>query len=200
VKRAEFAGVMLYIAKGCGIPLSEQSAEVYFDLLGDLPIEVLWFAAKRAILENQYHVFPPVAMLRRLATAAMHDPDEIDGAEAWGIVRKLIVTKGYNRQADALAAMSPKVRAACEAIGWQRLCDSTEPESSRAQWVKTYDAIGVRVQRERLLPPAMRQMLQQIAPARPAELYEGRDPRSAAEFLEDNKKNLPALAPVGRVA
>src|ERR1700676_275979 len=64
---------------------------------------------------------------------------------------------------EALDAMPLPVRRATEAVGWRTLCDSTEPEFSRAQWVKTYDAIVGRVQHERLLPAPMRALLEQIA-------------------------------------
>jgi hypothetical protein len=77
--RTEFAGVMQSIAGAVGKEPSARGAEVYFDLLGDLPLPAFQAAAKRAILEHEYASFPTVAMLRRLAMEAIEATEPTAG-------------------------------------------------------------------------------------------------------------------------
>src|SRR5690348_7985347 len=62
---------MAYLGAGCGKELNKDGLRVYYDLLGDLPLTALQCAAKRALLENAFPVFPQVGTLRKLATEAM---------------------------------------------------------------------------------------------------------------------------------
>lgn len=150
--KQEFAAVMAYIGAGCGKELSKDGMRVYFDLLGDLPLEALQVAAKRALLEQTYAVFPQVGTLRKLAAEAMTPTACVPAVEAWGIVRRAIRTWGYARGEDALASLPPVVRRAVECLGWRELCDATNTEVVRAQFERNYATLLQREERERLLP------------------------------------------------
>jgi hypothetical protein len=136
----DFAAVITYLGEGTGKPLSLPAAEVYWDLLSDLPLAALRVAAKQALLEGQYPVFPPAGVLRRLAVEAlMYGRGDPAPEEAWALVRRALSEFGYYREAAGLASLPGLVRRAAELLGWQSMCDSTEPEILRAQFRKVYE-------------------------------------------------------------
>lgn len=67
--RMEFMQVAAYIGVGCGKPLEREALEVYFDLLGDLPVASLRAAAKDVLLKRKWSSFPTVAELHEAAIA-----------------------------------------------------------------------------------------------------------------------------------
>jgi hypothetical protein len=159
--RAEFAAVMAYLAAGTGKTISDEGMEVYFDLLGDLPLEILQLAAKRALLEGQYPVFPPAGTLRKLAVEVMRPV--MSSIEAWGLLLKAIRRFGYEKEHKALASLPEPVAQVAERMGWQCLCDSDAPDVIRAQFCKAFDAQQARDQAMGLLPDRVRLAIAQVA-------------------------------------
>ena len=72
MSREQFAGVLRYLAAGTCRAFTEDQAEVYYELLGDLPLEALQLATKQALLEWVHPSIPPVALLRRHALENAH--------------------------------------------------------------------------------------------------------------------------------
>jgi hypothetical protein len=159
MSRTEFAAIISYLAAGCGKTLSDAALLVYFDLLGDLPAEVFQTAAKRALLQQEYAVFPQAGTLRKVALEIMQ-PDRLSALEAWDLLRGAIRSFGYMRERQGLDSLPEPVRQVAERFGWQTLCDSTEPEICRAQFMRVYDAQQDREQSFALLPePVQRSVL-----------------------------------------
>jgi hypothetical protein len=73
---------MAYLVAGSGKPISEEGAEVYFDALKLLPVAAIKVAARRALLESTYPVFPPLGVLWKLACAA-YQRAKIAEENAW---------------------------------------------------------------------------------------------------------------------
>lgn len=164
MNREEFAAILYYLAAGVGRDVSDAQLEVYFDLLGDLPADVLRRAAQRALLESQYPTLPPVGVLRRLAAEAMA-PRQLAACEAWGLTLRAVEAFGYDQELRGLESLPPLVRRAAECLGWQTICASTEPEICRAQFAKAFEALAGREQRESLLPPSLREALGRVGRA-----------------------------------
>jgi hypothetical protein len=162
--REEFAPVAAYLAAAVNKPFPREQAEVYFDLLRDLPIAAVGAAAKQALVESAYPTIPPVGTLRRLAVAACAPP-ELSAYEAWGLVLRAVQNFGLDGKRKALASLPPAAAAAAEAMGWRSLCDATELETPRAQFRQAYETMAGREQRERNLPPALRDVLARIGHA-----------------------------------
>jgi hypothetical protein len=162
MNKPEFAAIVAFLEAGCGKKLDDPAFQVYFGLLSDLPLPALQAAAQRCLLENEYPVFPPVGKLRRLATESM-TPARLLPAEAWELVRTAIRRFGYCKEREGLESLSPEVRRAVECLGWQDLCDSTETEIVRAQFVKAYDSIESRTKQERLLPHTLQGQIAALA-------------------------------------
>lgn len=163
IDRVEFAAVMAYLGAACDRQVTREQAEVYFDLLGDLPLPVLQAAARRAVLESQYPTLPPVGVLRRLAVEAADAEPVKDAQEAVDLVRRAVSRYGYNRVGEALATLPPVVSKAVEAFGWRRLCYSTDGAIIWAQFRDSYEALAGRERRQRLLPEPLKRQLAALA-------------------------------------
>lgn len=164
----DFVKIMAYITAGTQKSLSVEGINVYFDLLGDLPLEALSIAAKRAVLEHKYATFPSVAMLREFATDAKNgEVKSMTGMEAWGIAVKacgncdIEVPGSVDR---AFAKVPPMVTQAVNLFGFMAIYNlpSSAIETARAQFIKTFDSIASREQKTSLLPESIRQQLAAI--------------------------------------
>lgn len=160
--REDFACFLAYLGSAVGKSIGGEQAEVYYDLLNDLPLAALQIAAKRALLESRYPTLPPIGTLRALALEAMK-PARQSPEEAWETVRKALARYGYCREIEGLDSLPEDARRAAECLGWQTLCDSTEPEVCRAQFRKAYESLAERKQRVELLPTAMRETIAQLS-------------------------------------
>jgi hypothetical protein len=187
VTREEFGCVMAYVSAAVNKPVAENTARVYFDLLGDLPAPALEAAAKQALLESAYPTLPPVGTLRRLAVEALCAKDALPSPEeAWELTRRALVAYGYCREEQGLASLPDgPVRRAAECLGWQSLCESTEPEIVRAQYRKAYESLAGRAQRQRLLPAPLVGLLESVGGMEPAN---GFDRRNAWQVVQDEAK------------
>lgn len=164
--RTEFGPILAYLGAACGKSVSVEQAEVYFDLLGDLPVAALRAAARLAVLESQYPTLPPPGTLRQLALEALAVETVPAPAEALVLVTRVLRAPGYQLTA-ALKALPEPVRHAAEAFGWSRLRESTNWTATAAQFRDFYAALAGRARRERLLPAPLRQQLADLAGAGP---------------------------------
>lgn len=181
MNRVEFGKVLAFLSAGCGKALTHDAAEVYFDLLGDLPAAALQGAAKRSLLEAAYPAFPSIATLRKLATEAMTGT-KATAAEAWDLVCKSVSRHGLSGMGRALASLPAAAARTAQAIGWRQLCDARvdDMDTIRAHFLRAYEQVAERERREALLPVALKQALEAIGiVAQAAEL----DNRSGREIL-----------------
>jgi hypothetical protein len=63
--REELVQILAYLQVGSGAktPVSHEQAEIYFDILGSLPFDLVQRAARLAVAESQYPVVPPVGVI-----------------------------------------------------------------------------------------------------------------------------------------
>lgn len=174
--RKEFAATMAYLAAACGKSLPDASMEVYYDLLGDLPVEALKTAAKRVSLEHKWATFPSVAELREAASETMRGQvKDISPAEAWEIAWDLAsnydpdsrgeyVVNGrrYESRWECLTQdIPPVVMKAIRSFGIMALIYGKEPVGVlRGQFMKTFEQIAAGQKRAALLPAALRQEIE----------------------------------------
>lgn len=157
--RIEFAKIMAYITAGCGKPLAESSLEVYFDLLGDLPADVLLTAAKRVLMEHVWATFPSVAELREAAAqTAQGSVQPMSGGEAWQLayaaVRKIDpeIEGSTERHTKGLPSL---VVEALRDFGIPAMI-TADPNFARPQFIKIFDALAAREHRHALLPASVK--------------------------------------------
>ncbi len=161
MNRQEFAAVMAYLSLATKQPFPREAMEVYWDLLGDLPLEVLQIAAKRVALEHPWPSFPSVAELREAAAETMRGKvSEMSAAEAWRLawqavgVIDLEVDGSLKRATERLPAL---VLEAMKVFGIAALVGGKEPVGVvRAQFTKIFDQLQAREKRLALLPAPLK--------------------------------------------
>jgi len=139
------------------------TAQLWYNMLSDIPYEIAEKALMKVLTTAKY--FPTVAEIRE-AIVEIVEPKTMSAAEAWGEVEKKIRWYGYYRGAEALENMSPQVAKVVRYIGWREICLSEEPAVIRAQFMKMYQQVAEREQKERLLPQGLRDDIKRIADAR----------------------------------
>jgi hypothetical protein len=177
--RAEFATVIGYLQAGCGMrePPTPAQAEVYFDLLGDLPAEAVMAAARMVLIDHVYPNLPPAGAIRKAALGLGNN--RTDPAEAWTLllvaVRKFgtgtrrVFAQGMPPQvidceARGLESLPPDIRRAAKAC-WATLAE-TSPEYLGAVQKRFADLLTQTAndaERERVLPPSVRNTIAAIA-------------------------------------
>lgn len=177
--REEFGTIIAYLSAGVGKEFTRHQAEVYFDLLGDLPLPALQLAAKRALLESKYPTLPTVGTLRELATDGAVGSSQLTAAEAWRMASKHAGTLccpydfiGRERTADVqkrvLASLPPEVRRCGEAIGWREIAKTDDPDITRAHFLKAFETVSGRQRREALMPANVKALAASVLKALPA--------------------------------
>lgn len=175
--RPEFSVVMNYLRVAIGKDLTADALEVYFDLLGDLPADVLQLAARRVLLEHKWATFPSVAELRAAAAETVRgEVKELSAFEAWGLARRAAAQIDLEVDGSAERAMKnlpALVREAMRIFGLPSLCVGggddfegnprrVDPVSVQAsQFVKIYEHLAARDRRAALMPPAMRKAIEE---------------------------------------
>jgi hypothetical protein len=81
VSRIEFANIMAFLEAGCGKQLGEESAEVYYSILGWMPIEAIQYAATESLRHNTFPVFPQIGTINDYASWWMRKRNTFDEAE-----------------------------------------------------------------------------------------------------------------------
>jgi hypothetical protein len=173
--KAEFLPVMAYIAAAIGKPFAPEAAAVYFDLLGDLPLDVLRVTAKRVVLEHKWSSFPTVAELREAAAETMRgEVKELSPAEAWKIAWAVAgdtdpEVDGSFVRACKKASAPPIVIEAIKTFGLNALCYGKEPVGViRGQFLKVVEQLQARDRRHALLPAPVKQEVRAIGSQRRA--------------------------------
>lgn len=173
IDRMEFVKVLGYIATAIGKPVTEGMAEVYYDLLGDLPLDVFQTAAKRVVLEHKWATFPSVAELREAAAETMRgNVKELSAAEAWdkawGAVHDIDLEIPHTLY--VLEGLPPLVREAIRAFGLPAMVYGKEPVGVvRGQFLKIYEQLAIRDRRRALLPQSVKDEISRIGDARVSE-------------------------------
>lgn len=162
MERMEFAKVLAYLSAGTGKEITLPQAEVYYDLLHDLPGEAVWFGAKRALIESQYPTLPPIGKLREFALAFVQGEDGLSAEAAYGLVRKAITKHGLMGAGRASKSLPEIVWLAVDAIGWGYMCNSESPDCLRAHFFRTFEAIAGRQKSLAKLPASMLAEIKQI--------------------------------------
>lgn len=174
----EFLKIAAYITAGTGKAIAPESMMVYFDLLGDLPFEVLLTGAKRVILEHPWPSFPSIAELREAASeAARGKVSDLSATDAWGLVWKAVaridpeVSGSFERATRGYPTI---VVEAMKSFGIFALCSSSDPVSViRGQFLKMFEQIAAREKRAALLPEPVKKAIENIGQQLPSKFTKG---------------------------
>lgn len=160
--KSEIAKILAVLAASYSkFDVDDLKVQVWHEMLGDLDYKLVQVAVQKLILESPYP--PAIADIRKQVVEITTPHDEkIDAATAWGEVEKAIQLYGYYREAEAMASMSPRTAKIVKYIGWQEICLSEEPGVVRGQFLKMYQQIADREQKEKLLPQGLRDEMQRL--------------------------------------
>lgn len=154
--RHDFVKCAAFLTAVTGRPMTEEQLEAYYELLADIPYEVLKVACKRAAQESQTTWLPAVGLIRKYAVEEIYGQLPL-AADEWERVRELIRHYGYPRPVEAINAMPPLTRDAVRAIGgWIVICDSENPSVTGGQFRMAYESLARREMEMRQLSPDVR--------------------------------------------
>ena len=114
-------------------PASRETVAVYVDLLSDLSLEAARSAVKELVLTEDR--WPTVASIRRAAAnrAGLLAPS---AAKAWAEVNEACANSGR----DHLQKWShPVITTTVHSLGWYNICTSTNRETLRAHFTRSYE-------------------------------------------------------------
>ena len=154
----DFLKVMAVLQAGVQRTATPQTIKVYHRCLSDLSFDVLLRAAELALLQHEYATIPSIALLRKLATE--QPTSRLTALEALDLARRAINHAGGSyasadqRQA-ALNHIPSEVAECLRAFGWDRICDSDQPEVLNGQWRRQWEESQARGERQRLIPPRL---------------------------------------------
>lgn len=146
--------------------IPKATLDLWFELLGDLPAGVVLAAVKAHYAMSEYPTRPAIGKIRREAVALMR-PDVPTAAEAWGRVEHEMRRVGWVGKPD----LDPLTARVVRAIGWTQLCSSEEPGVERGQFLRMYDQMAQREERDAVLPEGLRPGA--MAPALPDSIRKG---------------------------
>lgn len=149
----EFTGIAAVLQAGApDRRIPKASLDLWFDLLGDLPARVVMAAVKAHYATSEYPTLPAIGKIRKEAVALMR-PAVPTAAEAWGEVESEIRRVGWYGAPDRLTPVAARV---VRAIGWRRICESDEPGVERGQFLRMYEQMAQREERDAVLPEGLR--------------------------------------------
>ena len=137
-------------------PITEAQIAVYAALLGAYSVETVREEVLQHIQQSPW--FPRLnEVLDQITPGDQADPDQ-----AWAEVQQKIRSVGYYRHPTW---SQPAIAQVVEALGWQNLCLSTNPEADRAHFLRFYGTGRQREQHRQhwtQLPAPLRQALEQL--------------------------------------
>jgi len=140
--------------------ISEATASLWNDMLGDLNFQVALAALKKLIYESPYP--PTIADIWRKAVEITSPASQVTAVEAWGEVLRAIKLYGYYKPIEALNSLSPLTRKVVQQIGWQEICMSEEPDVIRGQFRMMYEQMADRQKQDLLIPDQLKKQIQAI--------------------------------------
>ncbi len=133
------------------------TVELYMQLLVDLEYEAASTGVLAMIRTRIERDRPLVAEVRHACREQLEMggqiPDDLEPDEAWGFVTHCFSRVGRYR--DFPRQPHPLVARTVERMGWQTLCDSDNPEATRAHFLAMYRAELSRHRSDRLNSPAL---------------------------------------------
>lgn len=149
----QFKACAKILAASTGRGMPQEQAESYLILLQDIPFEILRAACIRSVQQMNANFVPAVGLIREIAAELQYGPMP-QAATEWQRVMKACSAFGFIGQRKAAAELGELTWAIVSEMGWQSICQTEQPDITRAQFVKLFDqrsathAIQRRISRE----------------------------------------------------
>ena len=135
---------------------NEQSMELWFKQLEDIPYEVAELALNKWVSLNKWS--PSIADMREMATQITGGVKQ-DWGDAWEDVCKAIRHFGSYRATEALDSLSPLARKTTERMGFRNLCMSENPTADRSNFRMIYKELEEREKADEQIPSKLKTIL-----------------------------------------
>lgn len=175
----EFAKGMTFVASCIQKPVTRETLNAYFQMLGTITYDRFLLVCKAVVAMHVWNTFPSVAEF--LKTNTELGSDRMTAAEAFAIASRAATQidprivgpyrvrvngewQEYGSQADYVFAklnVPQSVQRAIRVFGIEALCNTEEPIGvMRSHFAKTFDGLEERDNRTALLPPSVREFLE----------------------------------------
>ena len=154
----EFTRIMAFISAAIDRKIARATIDAYYEMLNDLPAELVMAAAKKVIASDEYPTLPTIGKLRKAAQDLCH-MDKLSAPEAWGQVLHAVHRHGYYGEVEAMAALPENVGAVVGMMGWQDICHSDKPDVLRAQFMRMYETVEIRQREREMLPAGVKELV-----------------------------------------
>lgn len=149
---------------------NEQSMELWFKQLEDIPIKVAETGLNKWVSLNKWS--PSISEIREMASEIMHG-ELPDWGDAWLEVCRAIRCFGSYRANEALESLSPLARKTTERIGFTNLCMSENQSADRANFRMIFEALAEREKKDALLSDGLKQSILSMSTNQMIETKEG---------------------------
>jgi len=154
VKRSEVAKLLaVIVAAYPSFDVDDARDRIWFEMLGDLDYQLACAAVRRHLAISRFA--PTIAEIRE-QVAAIANPDRLTAAEAWGELMQAVRRHGYYRPAEGMASLSEATRRVAEMIGWREINMCEQVDVLRGQFLRMYEQVQGRMEREAVLPLVLR--------------------------------------------
>lgn len=153
--------LMRLFASYPNVQVSDLSIAAYLDILKDIPVSELDVAVRQAIIDSP--TFIPPAPTIYVTWRRMTTPEQRSGGEAWGSVVKALKEVGSWGKPKFTDPLTARV---VDSLGWKYLCQSEDQMADRAHFLKMYEELRQRAERQERLLPEAKQLVEHHATLR----------------------------------
>lgn len=169
MQQGEIVEVIALVAvywPGLRVPHDEAEQDVMVGawgrLLGDLDQQTA-VAAVESIAVDGERFAPQPGQIRARALELTTRESIPDVDVAWGEVTKAISRYGHTTPVGQIPWSHPAIHGAVDALGWQRICASTDLMVDRAHFIRFYGKAHARAVFEAVMPPSVRALTAGLA-------------------------------------
>ena len=138
--------------------LSEMTVEVYFQILKDIPTDMLKAATMQAISEPGRKFAPSVGEIRGAVAEIVRTASGVPSSyEAWKEVLDQVRKTGH---VGKPVFSHPLVHKAVQVFGWRELCLSENVVSDRARFIEAYEQLSSRNLTEMMTLPVVKNYIE----------------------------------------
>lgn len=155
LSRPEFQLIAGLMMAAIGKEMPPPQLEAYYELLNDIPANVLRASVARALEESDQNFIPAIGMIRRLAAEAQFGVLPAWGAE-WERVLTCCRKFGRSRPIDAMTALGEFTWGIVRQVGWESICNSETPGVQMALFRSCYESAVQQEQTHRRISEELR--------------------------------------------
>lgn len=138
---------------------NKEAMELWYKELQDIPYEVAETALRKWVSTQKWS--PTIADIRETA-ANVSNGRLPDWGEGWQSVQKAFSRFGRDRKEEALESFDPITRKTVEYLGWVNLCNSTNPDTDRANFRQCFETVAKREKETQQLSFPLRESIGMI--------------------------------------